>query len=91
MPTKELLISRLNLLSEEDIASLLDAAIHMEEKILWQLNQTAPIAAPILSSAMGINARNKGFTVNLVERHLSRRPIPLCRTPISQRKHGKKS
>ena len=32
MTTKELLISRLSLLSEEDIASLLDAAKHMEEK-----------------------------------------------------------
>jgi len=32
MTNKELLISRLNLLSEEDIASLLDAANHMEEK-----------------------------------------------------------
>ncbi len=31
MATKELLISRLNLLSEEDIVSLLDAATHMEE------------------------------------------------------------
>ena len=32
MTNKELLISRLNLLSEEDIASLLDAANHMEGK-----------------------------------------------------------
>ena len=91
MTTKELLISRLNLLSEEDIASLLDAATHMEEKTLWQLNRTAPIAAPILSSAMDINAGNKDSTVNPVERHLSRLPIPLCRTPISRRKHGARS
>ncbi len=32
MTTKESLISRLNLLSEEDIASLLDTANHMEGK-----------------------------------------------------------
>ena len=32
MTNKELLISRLNLLSEEDIAFLLDAANHMEGK-----------------------------------------------------------
>lgn len=91
MTTKELLISCLNLLSEEDIAALLDAATHMEEKMLWQLNRTALIAVPILSSAMGINAGSKGFTVNLVERHSFRLLIPLCRTPISQRKRGAKS
>ncbi len=32
MTSKELFISRLNLLSEEDIASLLDTANHMEGK-----------------------------------------------------------
>lgn len=51
--------------SEEDIASLLDVANHME--IPWQSNWTALIVAPILSSVMDINAGNKGFSVNPAE------------------------
>lgn len=71
MTTKELLISRLNLLSDEDIASLLDAAIRMGEKNTL----AAPIAALIPSSVTDINAENRGFSANPVERHLSRPPI----------------
>ena len=57
----------------------------------WQLNRTAPIAAPIPSSAMDINAGNKGSSANPVEGHLSRPPIPSCPTHTSRQRHGVKS
>lgn len=91
MTTKELLISRLNLLSEEDIESLLDADSHMEEKNTLAVNRTVPIMAPIPSSAMNINAGNKGSSANPVEEHLSQPPIPLCQTHISRQRHSVKS
>ena len=88
MTTKELLISRLNLLSEEDIESLLDADSHMEEKNTLAVNRTVPIMAPIPSSAMNIKRRS---SANPVEEHLSQPPIPLCQTHISRQRHSVKS
>mgnify|MGYP006968295140 CR=1 FL=1 len=54
-------------------------------KILWQLKRTAPIAVPIRSPIMGINAGNIGSSVNIAEKHLFWQLMPLYRNPISSR------
>ena len=61
MTTKELLISRLNLLSEEDIASLLDAATHMEEKTTLAVKPDCPYCSSHTVIRYGHKCRKQRF------------------------------
>ena len=61
MTTKELLISRLNLLSEEDIASLLDAAIHMEGKNTLAVKPDCPYCGSHTVIRYGHKCRKQRF------------------------------
>lgn len=61
MTTKELLISRLNLLSEEDIASLLDVATHMEEKNSSAVIPDCPYCASHTVIRYGRKCRKQRF------------------------------
>ena len=61
MTTKELLISRLNLLSEEDIASLLDAATHMEEKNTLAAKPDCPYCSSHTVIRYGHKCRKQRF------------------------------
>lgn len=61
MTTKELLISRLNLLSEEDIASLLDAATHMEEKTTLAVKPNCPYYSSHTVIRYGHKCRKQRF------------------------------
>lgn len=90
MTNKELLISHINLLLEEDIASLLDAVILMETKSTLTSKPNCPYRGAMLLSAMDINVGNKDFSANPAQRLLSRPLIPLCQTPISRQRYGAK-
>lgn len=61
MTTKELLISRLNMLSEEDIASLLDAATHMEEKNTLAAKPDCPYCSSHTVIRYGHKCRKQRF------------------------------
>ena len=61
MTTKELLISHLNLLSEEDIASLLDAATHMEEKTTLAVKPDCPYCSSHTVIRYGHKCRKQRF------------------------------
>lgn len=61
MTTKELLISRLNMLSEEDIASLLDAATHMEEKNTLVVKPDCPYCGSHTVIRYGHKCRKQRF------------------------------
>lgn len=61
MTTKEQLISRLNQLSEEDIASLLDAAIHMEVKNTLAVKPDCPYCGSHTVIRYGHKCRKQRF------------------------------
>lgn len=61
MTTKELLISRLSLLSEEDIASLLDTATHMEEKNTLVVKPDCPYCGSHTVIRYGYKCRKQRF------------------------------
>lgn len=90
MTNKELLISHINLLSEEDIASLLDAVILMETKCTLALKPDCPYCGSHAIIHTGINVGNRDSSANPAQRLLFRLPIPLCQTPISRQGYGAK-
>ncbi len=90
MTNKELLINRINQLSEKAIASLLDAVMLMASQDTLTTKPTAPTAAPMQLYDTGISVGNRDFFVSPVQRHLSRLPILLCQTTISRQKHDAK-
>ena len=61
MTNKELLISRLNLLSEEDITSLLDAANHMEGKNALAAKPDCPYCGSHTVICYGHKCRKQRF------------------------------
>ena len=61
MTTKELLISRLNLFSEEDIASLLDAANHMAGKNTLEAKPDCPYCGSHSVIRYGPKCRKQRF------------------------------
>ena len=61
MTTKESLISRLNLLSEEDIVSLLDAATHMEVKNTLAVKPDCPYCGSHTVIRYGHKCRKQRF------------------------------
>ena len=82
MTTKELLISRLNQLSEEDIASLLDTANHMEGKNTLVAKTNCPYYGSYTVIRYGHKCRKQRFF---------QPPIPSCQIHISRQRHGVKS
>ena len=91
MTNKELLISRIDQLSDEEISSLLDTITLMTTQNVITVIPDCPYCASHSVIRYGHKCGKQRFSANPVKRLLCRPPIRSCQIHISRQMYGPKS
>ena len=91
MSSKELLISRIDLLSEQEIIPLINAITLMTKKNTLGIKPDYPYRDSHAIIRYGHKCREQRFFCKSCGKPLYRQHTPLCQTRISRKKFGGKS